>query len=637
MAISFNSDISPLIEHTLSHTIMAGNRLFVFNDGSSAPHQQDSTFSVYDDNGNMLLENLRMTDATDEELAGWTYFGYNLPYHTTAGHVQLHDDGGFTIHYGGSNPIVQRDNPAANPDFTAMRSFAADGTAQASQQGHLYIDPDLESTNSIIDLPDGRTATAYLDDTNPQAPSVILALQDRAPVGFAPTGEIYLNLVTAQPASIQLAVSGDRVHLFYQDRQSGDVYTRIYDFDGTQLGTETRIGGDTNLFFHRAAADSVNAATLNDGRIVLTWSNQRDGVDSSPELFQAILNADGSIARPPEIVNTDHLDGTQYDGLVFPLSDGGYVIVYHTIGGTPYTQEALARQFSSDGTPVGGTIAFEADTEAQSLNAHFAAVFPNGFGYMLDGFGTEFTISVDGQTQTVRPDPASNLTGTDSDDLLRGGNGADILTGLDGNDTLEGMDGTDTLNGGPGNDSIVGGDSDADLRDVIYGGDGDDSIDGGYGNDELRGDNGNDTISGGFGTDTVIGGAGDDVLTGQAWSDLIFGGDGDDFINGGFGYDRVNGGSGADRFYHLGVADHGSDWVQDYTAADGDVLVFGGTASADQFQLNLTETANAGGAGVEEAFVIYRPTGQILWALVDGAAQDEITLMLNGVSHDLLG
>ncbi|SER10562.1 hypothetical protein SAMN04488043_1161, partial [Thalassovita gelatinovora] len=142
---------------------------------------------------------------------------------------------------------------------------------------------------------------------------------------------------------------------------------------------------------------------------------------------------------------------------------------------------------------------------------------------------------------------------------------------------------------------------------------------------------------GGFGTDTVIGGAGDDVLTGQAWSDLIFGGDGDDFINGGFGYDRVNGGSGADRFYHLGVADHGSDWVQDYTAADGDVLVFGGTASADQFQLNLTETANAGGAGVEEAFVIYRPTGQILWALVDGAAQDEITLMLNGVSHDLLG
>ncbi|WP_323779802.1 calcium-binding protein [Thalassovita sp.] len=213
----------------------------------------------------------------------------------------------------------------------------------------------------------------------------------------------------------------------------------------------------------------------------------------------------------------------------------------------------------------------------------------------------------------------AHLTGDDLDNELRSGNG------------------NDTLNGGAGNDTLIGGESEADLRDVIYGGDGNDSIDGGYGNDELRGDDGNDTIIGGFGVDTVIGAAGDDALTGQAWSDLIYGGDGDDFINGGFGYDRVNGGAGADRFYHLGVYDHGSDWVQDYTAADGDVLVFGQSgATADQFQINLTETANAGVAGVEEAFVIYRPTGQIMWALVDGGGQDHINLVLGGETFDLL-
>ena len=102
-----------------------------------------------------------------------------------------------------------------------------------------------------------------------------------------------------------------------------------------------------------------------------------------------------------------------------------------------------------------------------------------------------------------------------------------------------------------------------------------DSIDGGHGNDELRGDEGNDSIEGGFGVDTVIGGVGDDVLSGSAWSDEVFGGTGEDFINGGFGSDRVNGGDDADRFYHLGIADHGSDWIQDYDAADGDVLIFG--------------------------------------------------------------
>ncbi|WP_323784612.1 hypothetical protein [Thalassovita sp.] len=239
-------------------------------------------------------------------------------------------------------------------------------------------------------------------------------------------------------------------------------------------------------------------------------------------------------------------------------------------------------------------------------------------------------------TNQTGTEGADTLTGSAGNDTLSGAGGNDLLRGEAGDDSLLGGDALDTLIGGEGDDTLIGGDSENDLRDVIYGGDGNDSIDGGYGNDELRGDDGNDTIIGGFGVDTVIGAAGDDALTGQAWSDLIFGGDGDDFINGGFGYDRVNGGAGADRFYHLGVYDHGSDWIQDYNAADGDLLQFGGIATRDQFQVNFTETAGAGVAGTQEAFVIYRASGQILWALVDGAAQSEINLLLGGVEYDLL-
>ncbi len=228
------------------------------------------------------------------------------------------------------------------------------------------------------------------------------------------------------------------------------------------------------------------------------------------------------------------------------------------------------------------------------------------------------------------------LLGNDGNDSLDGGPGVDLLQGGAGDDTLFAGDGSDTAIGGAGKDVVHAGDTEHDLRDVVYGGDGDDSIDGGYGNDILRGDAGNDTIVGGFGVDQILGGDGDDVLTGQAWSDLIYGGTGSDFINGGFGYDRVNGGTGADRFYHLGVANHGSDWIQDYSAAEGDVLQFGAAADPDDFQVNFTETANAGLAGVEEAFVIYRPTGLILWALPDGAAQERLLLMLEGELTDLL-
>ena len=122
----------------------------------------------------------------------------------------------------------------------------------------------------------------------------------------------------------------------------------------------------------------------------------------------------------------------------------------------------------------------------------------------------------------------------------------------------------------------------------------------------------------------------------------MFGNDGDDFLNGGFGYDRMNGGAGADRFYHLGIFDHGSDWIQDYTAAQGDVLIFGQAgAMIGQFQVNYNHAASAqgvrsGNAMVAEAFVIYRPTGQILWALVDGAGQNSINLSLDGQIFDLL-
>ncbi|MBL4751000.1 MAG: hypothetical protein JKX71_10550 [Amylibacter sp.] len=54
-------------------------------------------------------------------------------------------------------------------------------------------------------------------------------------------------------------------------------------------------------------------------------------------------------------------------------------------------------------------------------------------------------------------------------------------------------------------------------------------------------------------------------------------------------------------------------------------------------QVNFTHTANAAGErSGDEAFVIYRPTGQIMWALMDGAAQAQINIQLDGQVFDLL-
>ncbi|WP_181389521.1 calcium-binding protein [Pseudoprimorskyibacter insulae] len=253
--------------------------------------------------------------------------------------------------------------------------------------------------------------------------------------------------------------------------------------------------------------------------------------------------------------------------------------------------------------------------------------------------GTPLTVDHFELVSTALPQGTAGndrLEGTDQNDTLEGLEGNDTLLGLGGDDSLLGGDGADTLNGGDGNDTIRGGSTEADIRDIVFGGAGNDLIDGGYGNDELRGDAGDDSIEGGYGVDTVIGGDGNDVLTGSAWSDLIFGGNGNDFINGGFGFDRVNGGAGADKFFHTGNAGHGSDWIQDYDAAQGDVLFYGAAATKSDFLVQRATTTSAGSNTVQEVFITHKTTGVLLWALVDGDAQTSLNVQAAGQVFDLL-
>lgn len=212
----------------------------------------------------------------------------------------------------------------------------------------------------------------------------------------------------------------------------------------------------------------------------------------------------------------------------------------------------------------------------------------------------------DGQLSLITGFEAFDVIGQEMNDIIATGAGVDNIYGNGGEDTLFGMGGADRISGG----------------------DGADEINGGTGRDTLVGDGGNDTITGDLGYD---------LLTGSGGSDVLYGGGNGDTLNGGWGFDRLTGGTGADVFFHLGVAGHGTDWVTDYSAAQGDVLTSGlVAATVDQFQINYGTTPGAGQSDVAEAFVIYRPTGQVLWAITDGAAQEQIYLRIAGVTYDLM-
>ena len=531
-------------------------------------------------------------------------------------------------------------NPAGS-NIVHVKSVGADGSPGALEK---VIGKAQES--AIATLEDGRVAVAWIHRDGPWTYNVVTSVWN--PDGTASIGAFAAN-ATGEPGQQEyptitaLGGGGFLVTWVAKNARDGDGYGlfgQVFSASGVRVGAEFGITVATAGYQYDA-----HAAGLADGGFVVSWTSpDGDGYGVWARVFDAAgTPVTGDIA----LATTTAFD--QGQSVVAALPGGGFVAVWRSD-----QQGVMARSFGADGTPDSPEHVVM-DWRDPDFAASWPPFWSPSAGVLPDG-----RVVVSAHQPGAASDVFARIIDTRSDAVaLVGTEAADFLAGTPLDDRVDGAAGNDTLVGGPGNDTIVGGAGDdelhgttgfnrlngvegrnlihgGDLYDLVLGGTGDDTIHGNDGNDALRGLGGADLIFGGLGADTLIGNEGDDTLAGGGGADEMHGGAGDDFVNGGFGSDRVNGGAGTDTFYHLGIADHGSDWIQDYSAADGDVLLFGGAAARDRFQVNVAETPAAGAAGVAEAFVIYRPTGQILWALVDGAAQGAINIQTGGQVFDLL-
>ncbi len=513
-------------------------------------------------------------------------------------------------------------NPGAGND-SIVTGDGADTIVLAAGGGNDTVSDFDVGTDSVQGT--GYTVGTDGEDRQLSLPDGTTLTLAGVPRNYAPEGELLLTGEALQGETLTADASGITDRDGMGDGMPGVHWLR----DGIEIeGAAVTLDGDGRATYSLSQADV--------GAEITAELRYTDAYDTA-ETVQSVPSA------PVENVNSAPVGAVAIIGTVRV----GETLEADTTGlSDPDGLGAFSYAWLRDGQPIMGA---EADNYTLA-EADLGAAISLRVSY-TDGRDTAESVT-SSATEIVEPGPLL-LVGTPENDALVGASLNDTITGLAGDDRLIGQEGddqidggigADTLNGGDGDDTVIGGPSghEADQRDVIYSGAGNDRADGGGGNDLIYGQEGNDTLNGGFGADELQGQGGDDVITGGALSDLVYGGDGEDFVNGGFGYDRINGGDGADRFFHLGVADHGSDWVQDYASAEGDVLVFGNAAaSSDQFQINLNHTATADGErsgddDVQEAFVIYRPTGQIMWALVDGEAQGQINLQIGGEVFDLL-
>lgn len=552
------------------------------------------------------------------------------------------DDGSFVRTWREIDYSATPDINFSETSTAYLQSHAADGSVLADPVEMLAITGQI---HAVIPLADGSYAITW----------VTTSYADIQPYTEVQSDTLFARVIGADgvPLSDQIQISEDNASSLTSNSivaladggfmvfwntgfawNARSMQGQRFDVNGTAQGAP--------FTFDSGSSDVpriYDATPLSDGRFVLTYVAHND-------LLMQEFSATGLPLSEPEVVWAEH-PGNQFETEILIDGDDALTIVVDDGTGVMIRNVDVSA-FEILTETAESTDLSDAGAQIHALGGDDTIIGGDGNDAVTGDAGND---SIDGGGGNDLLDGNTGLDTLDGglgDDLLIGRDGDDLLRGDAGNDTLIGGLGRDALNGGDGDDVLLGGDdflftsslydTPLDLSDTLVGGAGNDSISGGGGNDLAYGGTGNDTLSGGIGADTLIGQDGADTITGQALGDVLFGGAGDDFINGGFGYDRLNGGAGKDQFFHLGIFDHGSDWIQDYRAAAGDVLQWGGaaTATADDFQINIADTANAGVDGVSEFFVIYRPTGQIMWALVDGGAQSAINLVLGGEMFDLL-
>ncbi|MBB3020055.1 Ca2+-binding RTX toxin-like protein [Microvirga lupini] len=169
-------------------------------------------------------------------------------------------------------------------------------------------------------------------------------------------GEIPVNSTVAGNQTLSQVTGlsdGGWVVTWESDHGTGiyDVYQQRYNANGTTRGGEVRINTTTEY-----SQTNVSVVALKDGGWVVTWQSAQDFF-GDVDLYQQRYNADGS-TRGGEVRVNSTAAGGQIEPSVTALSDGGWVVVWHSANNI-YQQRFDANGIARDGETRVSTIATE--------------------------------------------------------------------------------------------------------------------------------------------------------------------------------------------------------------------------------------------------------------------------------------
>lgn len=383
---------------------------------------------------------------------------------------------------------------------------------------------DSQNGPSIAALNDGGFLITWASYNQDTSGSGIFA-QRYAADGSTVGSEFQVNTHTAnsqtEPAITSLA-GGGFVITWASDGQDGDqmgIFAQRYAADGSSVGGEFQVstqiagmqylpsitalidggfvvtwasygqdGSDYGIFAQRFAADGstvggefqVNTYTANnqyfpvttalaDGGFVVAWGSfGRDGDQMG--IFAQRYAADGSTVGGEFQVNT-YTTNAQTGPSVASLDDGGFVIVWQSLGQLGSGYDIFAQRYAADGSAVGSEFQVNSYISDAQDAPWITSLSDGGFMITWESTGQDGEqrgifaqrYEADGtpvEIAGVDGDAGANMLTWDGTDsvVMRGLGGNDTLIGSSGNDTLYGTEGDDHLNGGLGTDILSGGD-----------------------------------------------------------------------------------------------------------------------------------------------------------------------------------
>ncbi|MCC1495090.1 hypothetical protein J1C49_20975, partial [Cognatishimia sp. F0-27] len=343
--------------------------LFELNDGRLV-----SFGTVFDNNTQVPV--LRIFDANGTALTGETVrFADGTPPATDS--ASLAQVAGVFAQPGGGLRVVMRDDP--------------------DRTGYVY---DLDATGAV-------TGTDTFDTSAADAtvPYVVIGTRFTQDFDQLPNG----NIVSAIGQSVYLSNS-EGIYQSGMNREGpfeSILEETVIDLDGAGLFRVSQVNANAGgvevrgQFYSDAAVAQgeeiviatglesvighwgVEARQLSDGRIAVAYVSARTGDEDEAEstLFLTILNADGSVATPEQIVNTGAPDGAQDWVGLWALADGAVAVSYGNEVGALSRNSVSVRFYDETGAEYDSV---DLNGQAPRSVAPEMYVSPNGTVWELD-------------------------------------------------------------------------------------------------------------------------------------------------------------------------------------------------------------------------------------------------------------